>query len=78
MNPEAMNTGAYADARYSDQFEFSVRTLTSLTDAAHRLRELVKAACEDRLAQLRRDMGPDPASRAAGSPQTIGPYDRRP
>lgn len=57
-----MNTGAYVDARYTDQFEISVESLTFLTAATHRLRDLVKAAREVRLAQLRRGLEPDPAS----------------
>ncbi|RZI99392.1 MAG: HEPN domain-containing protein [Brevundimonas sp.] len=45
---------AYVEARYSDQFDVSIEDLDALTGSARRLRDLVVAACEARLAELKR------------------------
>ncbi|WP_292059755.1 HEPN domain-containing protein [Brevundimonas sp. UBA5936] len=50
---------AYVEARYSDQYDLSAEDLAWLMDGAHRLRDLVEAACRNRLATLRREAGRD-------------------
>lgn len=48
---------AYVEARYSDQYDVSVEDLDFLAACARRLRELVAAACEERLAKLKDEAG---------------------
>ena len=49
---------AYVEARYSDQYDVSVEDLEALATYARRLRELVAAICEERVAKLKDDAGP--------------------
>jgi len=44
---------AYVEARYSDQYDISVEDLNIVDGCARRLRDLVTASCEERLAKLR-------------------------
>jgi len=46
---------AYVEARYSDQYDLSLEDLAWLMDGAVRLRNLVDASCQGRLARLRSD-----------------------
>ncbi|MEN5147633.1 MULTISPECIES: HEPN domain-containing protein [Brevundimonas] len=48
---------AYVEARYSDQYDLSAEDLAWLMDGARRLRDLVEAACRNRLAALQREAG---------------------
>lgn len=50
---------AYVEARYSDQYDLSAEDLAWLMDGARRLRDLVEAACRNRLTTLRREAGRD-------------------
>lgn len=43
---------AYVEARYSDQYDVTAEDLASLEASARRLRDLVVASCERRLAEL--------------------------
>lgn len=44
---------AYVEARYSDQYDLTADDLKELTDGVRRLRDLVDAACRDRIAVLK-------------------------
>ena len=44
---------AYVEARYSDQFDLTSEDLDWLTDGVRRLRDLVGAACHNRIAALK-------------------------
>ncbi len=46
---------AYVEARYADNYDLSIEDLAWLSTAAHRLEELVSAACRARIETLRRD-----------------------
>jgi hypothetical protein len=50
---------AYVEARYADEYDLSLEDLRWLAQASHRLRDLVKTACEAQIGKLR--------SAAAGS-----------
>jgi len=44
---------AYVEARYSDQYDVSEEDLAAITASVRRLRDLIAAACEERIAKLR-------------------------
>lgn len=44
---------AYVEARYADEYDLSLEDLNWLSDASHRLRTVVVAACEARISRLR-------------------------
>jgi HEPN domain-containing protein len=44
---------AYVEARYSDQYDLTAEDLQELTFGVYRLRDLVDAACRDRIAALK-------------------------
>ena len=50
---------AYVEARYGDHYDLSAEDLTWLMDGSRRLRDLVEAACRNRLNTLRREAGRD-------------------
>ena len=48
---------AYVEARYSDQYDVSVDDLDAIAICAARLRDLVAATCQERVAKLKDDAG---------------------
>lgn len=48
---------AYVEARYSDQYDVTADDLKELTDGVLRLRDLVDAACRDRITSLKESVG---------------------